>query len=139
MVLATDCLYAVNQTNNKVKKYLYFDIESLRPWITPQVNHGFKLRYYRKDGNLKNPQMEQTFICKDADSYFSVTHVIQRQMPLKWQQFFEEKIEIQADDCYQFHAYLLKENRFGAAQPRFMILTTIWVINVKASFDKTLG
>jgi hypothetical protein len=78
MVLATDCLYAVNQTNNKVKKYLYFDIESLRPWITPSINHGFKLRYYRKDGNLKNPQMEQTFICKDADSYFSVTHVIQR-------------------------------------------------------------
>ena len=83
--------------------------------------------------------MEQTFICQDADSYFSVTHVIQRQMPHKQQQFFEEKLEIQADDCYQFHAYLLKENRFGSAQPRFIILTTRWVINVKASFDKILG
>jgi hypothetical protein len=60
-------------------------------------------------------------------------------MPLKWQQFFEEKIEISADDCYQFHAYLLKQNRFGSAQPRFIVLTTKWIINIKAAFDKVLG
>ena len=58
---------------------------------------------------------------------------------MKWQQFFEEKIEITSDDCYQFHAYLLKQNRFGSAQPRFIVLTTKWIINVKASFDKVLG
>ena len=60
-------------------------------------------------------------------------------MPLKWQQFFEEKIEISADDCYQFHAYLLKQNRFGSAQPRFIVLTTKWIFNIKAAFDKVLG
>lgn len=43
------------------------------------------------------------------------------------------------DDCYQFHAYLLKTNRFGSAQPRFIILTTKWMINAKASFDKLSG
>lgn len=100
LVLATDCFYTIGIKKNNKKSYQYFDIESLRPWITPQFQHGFKLRYYRKDGNLKNPQMEQSFICKDAESYFSVTHVIQRQMPHKWQEFFEKSIQIQADDCY---------------------------------------
>ena len=76
LVLATDCFYTINLKKNNKKSYMYFDIESQRPWITPQYNHGFKLRYYRKDGNLKNPQMEQSIICKDAESYFSVTHVI---------------------------------------------------------------
>ena len=60
-------------------------------------------------------------------------------MPHKWQEFFEKSIQMQADDCYQFHVYLLKENRFGAAQPRFMLLTTRWVINIVASFDKLRG
>lgn len=97
------------------------------------------MRFYRKDGNLKNPQKEMTISCKDAESYFSATHVIQRQMPLNWQQFFEKNIEVQDDDCYQFHAYLLKQNRFGSAQARFIVLTTRWVINAKAAFDKVSG
>lgn len=80
-----------------------------------------------------------TIVCKDNESNFSVQHVIQRQMPLNWQRFFEEKIGIQDNDCYQFHAYLLKTNRFGSAQPRFIILTNVWMINAKASFDKLSG
>ena len=58
-------------------------------------------------------------------------------MPLNWQQFFETSLQITSDDCYQFHAYLLKTNRFGTAQPRFIVLTSIWMINAKASFEKT--
>jgi hypothetical protein len=73
------------------------------------------MRFYRKDGNLKNPQKEMTVACKDGETYFSATHVIQRQMPLNWQKFFENNIKLDDDDCYQFHAYLLKQNRFGSA------------------------
>lgn len=138
-MLGTKSLLLVRKSDSKAKAYLYQDVESLRPWVTPQTQHGFKMRFYRKDGNLKNPQKEQTISCADAESYFSATHVIQRQMPLTWQKFFETNLELEADDCYQFHAYLLKQNRFGAAQPRFIILTTRWVSNAKASFDKLSG
>lgn len=123
IILSTNLFYMLRISDGKVKSYTYQDVESIRHWNTPQTQHGFKLRFYRKDGNLKNPQKEMTFTCKNSESYFSVTHVIERQMPLNWQLFFEAKIEIQSDDCYQFHAYLLKENRFGQAQPRFIILT----------------
>jgi hypothetical protein len=33
----------------------------------------------------------------------------------------------------------LKQNRFGSAQARFIVLTTRWVINAKAAFDKVSG
>ena len=60
-------------------------------------------------------------------------------MPINWQKFFEEKLQLPSDDCYQFHAYLLKTNRFGSAQPRFIVLTMYWMMNAKASFDKATG
>ena len=60
-------------------------------------------------------------------------------MPLVWQGFFEKYLEIQSPDCYQFHAYLLKFNRFSTAQPRFIVITTIWMINAKAAFEKVTG
>ncbi|CDW87089.1 UNKNOWN [Stylonychia lemnae] len=112
-------------------------VESLRPMDSKQF--CFKLKFYKKDGNFKIPQKEFDFTCKDSEAFFTVQHVIQRQMPLNWQQFFEKNIDIQANDCYQFHAYLLKTNRFGSAQPRFIMLTSFWMINAKASFDKTNG
>jgi len=57
-------------------------------------------------------------------------------MPVAWQQFFEQSLQLDESDCYQFHAYLLKTNRFGSAQPRFIVLTTVWMINAKAAFSK---
>ena len=33
----------------------------------------------------------------------------------------------------------MKVNRFTAAQPRFVVITNIWMINAKATFDKITG
>lgn len=54
----------------------------------------FKLKFYKKDGNFKLPQKEFNFTCKDSEAAFTVSHVIQRQMPLNWQLFFETNLEI---------------------------------------------
>ena len=49
---------------------------------------------------------------------FSVIYLIQRQIPIYWQQFFEKSLQLQKagqdriEDCYQYHAFVLKSNRF---------------------------
>ena len=40
------------------------------------------------------------------------------------------------EDCYQFHAFVLKKNSYFMMQRRFMLLTNIWMINIEADFDK---
>ena len=42
-------------------------------------------------------------------------------------------------DNYQFHAYVLKINRFGQQQPRLFVLTTLWMVNLKPAFEKGTG
>eukprot|EP00350_Pseudokeronopsis_sp_OXSARD2_P003234 CAMPEP_0170558246 /NCGR_PEP_ID=MMETSP0211-20121228/33871_1 /TAXON_ID=311385 /ORGANISM="Pseudokeronopsis sp., Strain OXSARD2" /LENGTH=86 /DNA_ID=CAMNT_0010870019 /DNA_START=463 /DNA_END=723 /DNA_ORIENTATION=+ len=42
-------------------------------------------------------------------------------------------------DCYQFHAYIIKLNKFTANTPKFVILTNLWMINAKCTFDKNTG
>ena len=70
-------------------------------------------------------------------------------IPIFWQKFWEEKlnindeIEIKVDDqsvkikdCYQFHAFILKKNSYYMTQRRFMVLSQLWMFNVEAEFDK---
>jgi hypothetical protein len=44
-----------------------------------------------------------------------MTHLIERQLPVKWQAFFEKELAIENPDCYQFHCFLIKTNKWGAA------------------------
>ncbi len=76
-----------------------------------------------------------------------------------WQQFFEDNLKmsdplpadnkatadpavaeltanIHAMDCYQAHAFVLKKNAYFSYQRRFQVLTTYWLHNVEADFDK---
>eukprot|EP00347_Sterkiella_histriomuscorum_P002095 403369493 len=138
LVLATNCIIRFNKEKQQSKSYQYQDVESMRHMDNAK-QYSLKLKFYRKDGNLKTPQKEFNITCKDSEAFFTVQHVIQRQMPLNWQMFFENNVDIQANDCYQFHAYLLKTNRFGTSQPRFILLTSFWMINAKASFEKNGG
>jgi hypothetical protein len=34
------------------------------------------------------------FECSKDDQFFVLTHLIERQLPLKWQKFFEEALKI---------------------------------------------
>ena len=43
---------------------------------------------------------------------FSVTYLIQRQLPIYWQEFFEQNLNLQSSDCYQFHAFVVKRNTY---------------------------
>ena len=40
--------------------------------------HCFRIRFYRKDGNLKIPQKEKNIVCESSEAYFNVTHIIER-------------------------------------------------------------
>lgn len=75
---------------------------------------------------------------------FSVIYIIQRQLPIYWQKFFESALQLQKpaqgriEDCYQYHAFVLKTNRFFMSQKRFVVLSLMWMMNVDAGFsDKT--
>ena len=38
------------------------------------------------------------------------------------------------EDCYQYHAFVLKSNRFFMSQKRFVVLSLMWMMNVEAGF-----
>lgn len=76
---------------------------------------------------------------------FAFIHIFERMLPVFWQKFFEENLKIQGitkvdgidiEDCYQYHAFVLKKNSYFMMQRRFMVLTQIWMFNVEADFDK---
>lgn len=43
---------------------------------------------------------------------FSVLYLIQRQLPIYWQQFFEANCQLHDWDCYQCHAFIVKRNTY---------------------------
>lgn len=68
-------------------------------------------------------------------------HVFERMLQVYWQEFFEKNLGIQGmikvdeapfEDCYQYHAFVLKKNSYFMMQRRFMVLTQIWMFNVDA-------
>jgi hypothetical protein len=81
------------------------------------------IKFYKKEGN-KGAQKEISIGSGDPEDFFKVLHVLQRQIPIQWQMFLEEKLQVVKPDNYQFHAYILKVNKFGQQQPRLFVLTT---------------
>lgn len=51
--------------------------------------------------------------------FFIANHLIDKQIPIYWQKFFEKELKIVAPDCYQYHCFLTKWNAWNIAQPRF--------------------
>lgn len=74
---------------------------------------------------------------------FAFCHVFERMIPLWWQEFFEANLKITGtnasgfQDCYQFHAFIIKKNTWGMNQRRFMVLTNLWMFNVEAEWPDT--
>ena len=64
-----------------------------------QPKRSFILRKYNK--LLTNQEMPYLQIeCTKDEQYFILTHLIERQLPMKWQAFFEKALLIQQPDCY---------------------------------------
>jgi len=65
--------------------------------------------------------------------------MIERQLPKKWQGFFEKALQINSPDIYQFHCFLVKTNKFFQQQPRFFVLSMVFMYNTKCAFNKKTG
>ena len=96
--------------------------------------------------DLKKEAKKVVFQCRESktgqsfdSALFSAMHVIQSHLTTYWQQFFERELGItyQDNDCYQFHAYVLKKNRYTVMQRRFIVLSTKWMYNSDAQFEKS--
>ena len=55
-----------------------------------------------------------TIECSNHEQFFITNHLIEKQLPLKWQAFFEKELNILKPDCYQFHSFITKWNTWGA-------------------------
>lgn len=66
-------------------------------------------------------------------------------MTLQWHKRLETELGMQLkaqnkntvydkDDCYQFHSYVKKKNRWTFYDNRFIVLTLKWMINADAGF-----
>ena len=66
---------------------------------------------------------------------FSILYLIERQLPIYWQRFFEANLKIKGSEFYQFHAFIVKRNTYFFNQRRFLVLTTHNMVNVEADFN----
>ena len=41
-----------------------------------------------------------TMECSNHEQFFIINHLIEKQLPLKWQSFFERELKIEKPDCY---------------------------------------
>ena len=67
---------------------------------------------------------------------FSILHMIQRQLPIFWQKFFEEHLfgpNPKHDDYYQMHAFIIKR-RYFSDKKRFIVMTKDYLFNCDAGF-----
>lgn len=118
------------RADGKVTVYSYFEVESVvRKPSKNLTQFSFQLNFYAKEYGAKRKSL--TFVCDEDLSNasqeetkssetkeFAFIHTFQRMLPMFWQKFFEEKLEIKGlspdgtEDCYQFHAFVLKKNKF---------------------------
>ena len=54
---------------------------------------------------------------------------------MQWQGFFERELKLKHPDCYQFHCFVLKKNYYGSLQPRFFVISQLFLFNCKCSFN----
>ena len=95
-----------------VQKFNLMDFEFIQRLQNPI--RTFVLQSYNKTTKSVEQAPQITIECKKDETYFILTHLIEKYLPLKWQAFFEEALKIKDPDCYQFHCYLLKKNKYGS-------------------------
>lgn len=69
----------------------------------------------------ESAQTEVQAVQRHETKGFAIIHVFERMMPRFWQMFFEQNLnikgkcmigDIEYEDIYQYHAFVLKKNRF---------------------------
>lgn len=122
----------------------------------------FALNFYPKEQGAKRkiikfscdeekpPNQDDQYMQKKSETKeFAFVHVFERMLQVYWQEFFEKNLGIQGkvkvdeapfEDCYQYHAFVLKKNSYFMMQRRFMVLTQLWMFNVDADlYNKKTG
>ena len=52
----------------------------------------FVMKIYNKEMTVKDVTDMLTFECTNAEQFFVMTHLVERQLPAKWQGFFEKAL-----------------------------------------------
>lgn len=142
--------FCTRDTKGKVHHYFYYEVESVGRVNTDNTDRQFKfvLNFYAKEYGAKNKVLK--FTCEEGKEIedleeskdegvkkaetkeFAFIHIFERMLPVYWQKFFEENLKIEGlsdvdgipiEDCYQYHAFVLKKNSYFMMQRRFMVLT----------------
>jgi hypothetical protein len=72
---------------------------------------------FEEESLLKDITKEEVKFSQKKE--FAFFHAFQRMIPLWWQIFFEKGLKIPKkdangfQDCYQFHAFIIKKNTWG--------------------------
>lgn len=105
----------------------------------PSPPRSFVLQIYNKTTKQVDTEPQIKIECKKDDSFFVLTHLIEKYLPLQWQGFFERALTIRPPDCYQFHCYLTKKNAYGQRQPRFFVISQVFMFNTDCGFNAKTG
>ena len=81
----------------------------------PQPRYSFIMKIYNKENTTSEQMPYLYFQCTSKEQFFAMTHILERQLPARWQAFFEDKLAISAmsQDCYQYHCFMIKKNAYG--------------------------
>ena len=87
------------------------DFEFIQKLKSPK--RTFILMTYNKDMDdaAKMPFVQIT--CDTNESYFIVTHLLEKYLPMRWQGFFEKSLQLESNDSVQYHCFLIKTNSWG--------------------------
>jgi hypothetical protein len=71
------------------------------------------------------------------DKMFKFNFIFNRQKNQCWQRYFEEKMEIRTPEVYQYHAFAYKVTTGSRFEPRFIVISNIFIYNVKMKSEKS--
>lgn len=120
-----------------VQTFTLMDFEFLQR--LQELPRSFVMQVYNKSTKKDAVTPRLQIECKKDESFFVLTHLIEKYLPLRWQAFFEQALSITEPDCYQFHCYLLKKNSYGWIQPRFFVISQVFMFNTDCAFNPKTG
>ena len=73
----------------------------------------------------------------EKDKTFKFHLIFKRQNAICWQRYFEDKMDIRTNEIYQCHTYALKVTTGNKFEPRFFVISDIFIYNVKMKSEKS--
>lgn len=74
---------------------------------------------------------------EERDKTFKFLLIFRRQNIECWQRYFEEKMELRAPEIYQHHAFAFKVTSGNRFEPRFFVVSNMFIYNVKMKSEKS--